>query len=217
MQLKKAIMLCTFPTNISNYASLEVIHNISLFTFTCVCFVLWFPAVNSEPCVTSLAKVGAGAVLGFWQTWPINYQYQTPYNIFYRTYIDINIKTCTPSKMSRWLPLVGPWCPLNCMWGAVAEAAVRMTSWLYINMIRWGRPRVSMTVCQAGPTGVIKQTHCRQICDFCSVMHLKTIIVDVHGNSERRKALPLNLLFRRQTVTGSNSASDMFIFCKMWK
>ena len=42
---------------------------------------------------------------------------------------------------------------------AVAEAAVGMTSRLYVNEIRWRRPGVSMTVCQAGPTGVIKRTH----------------------------------------------------------
>ena len=42
---------------------------------------------------------------------------------------------------------------------AAAEATVGMTSQFYVNEIRWRHPGVSMTVCQAGPTGVIKQTH----------------------------------------------------------
>ena len=77
---------------------------------------------------------------------------------------------------------------------AAAEAAVGNMSRLYVDEIRWRRPGISMTVCQAGPTGVLTRPtlfQSRQNCDFCSALHLTIIIIDVHGNLKRRKALPL--------------------------
>ena len=44
------------------------------------------------------------------------------------------------------------------MYVAAAKVAVGMTSRLYVNEIRWRRPGVSMTVCQAGLTRVVEPT-----------------------------------------------------------
>ena len=128
--------------------------------------MLWFPAVNSEPCVSSLTKVGRSRChFGRLDRSIIT---TGPLLTFSTEHMLMSIK-----KRSAWQDVTavlttnvtiwefngnGSTMPLE-LCTAAADAVVERRSRLYVYEIRLRRLEVSMTVYQAGMTGVIKRTN----------------------------------------------------------